>query len=165
MLTRRCGRKFRRPFAPGRRIRYAGYISPRSLATLVTMAASTSRPGTYVVPPRFGISAILALTTLFAFVFAILKGFEAHPVTYLFFGTLGVTICLAQMFFGKVPRVSSIVAGALLLPFWVFVTGLSSNSSRMAVPVFEITIGIGPVTLFFAAVIGAIVGYLTGTVM
>ena len=121
---------------------------------------SSNQHGTYAVPQRFGISAILALTTLFAFVFAILKGFEAPAVVYLFFGTLGVTICLAQMFFGRVPRVSSIVSGALLLPFWVFTTAWAGDS-RMSMHVLNQALIIAPFTLVF----GAILGYLTGTVM
>lgn len=132
------------------------------------MAANSTleRHGAYAVPQRFGISAILALTTLFACVFAILKGFEASPVSYLFFGTLGVTICLAQMFFGRVPRVSSIVAGSILLPFWVFVTALFFDpptrvTMQMARFIVNEALIVAPVTI----IAGAILGYLTGAVM
>ena len=127
------------------------------------MAASlhASKNGTYSVPQRFGISAILALTTLFAFLFAGLRAFNAPPVFYLFFGTLAVTICLAQMIFGQVPRLSSIASGAILLPFWVFVTAIIDEGSGGGRNAIGWAVASAPFTL----IAGAILGYLAGTVM
>jgi hypothetical protein len=127
------------------------------------MAAPLHAPknGTYSVPQRFGISAILALTTLFAFVFAGLRAFNAPTVLYLFFGTLAVTICLAQMVFGQVPRLSSIASGALLLPFWVFVIAIWEESAGGGRNAIGWAVGLAPFTL----IAGAILGYLAGTVM
>lgn len=131
------------------------------------MAATSAseRHGVYVVPQRFGISAILALTTLFAGVFAILKGFEASPALYLYFGTLGVSICLGQMFFGRVPRMTSIVAGTILLPFWVFVTAnYFEPQTWLAIFVTDYTRSNPLIVAPIALACGAIVGYLAGTV-
>lgn len=132
------------------------------------MAATpaSERHGAYAVPRRFGISAILALTTLYACVFAILKGYEALPVYYLFFGTLGVTTCLAQMYFGRVPRISSVVAGAILLPFWVFISAIYFEPPTrfvmfLSAYVVENVLSVTP----FLIVGGAIIGYLAGAVM
>lgn len=132
------------------------------------MAANSTleRHGAYAVPQRFGISAILALTTLFACVFAILKGFEAHPVFYLYFGTLGVSICLAQMFFDRVPRVCSIVAGALLLPFWVFVTAIFYDPPTMVMYyTMDYILRNSAITAPLTLVCGGFIGYLAGAVM
>ena len=117
--------------------------------------------GTYSVPQRFGISAILALTTLFAFLFAGLRAFNAPAVFYLFFGTLAVTICLAQMIFGQVPRLSSIASGALLLPFWVLVTAIIEEISGGGYNAIGFAVASAPFTL----IAGAFLGYLAGTVM
>ena len=127
------------------------------------MAASfhAAPNGTYSVPQRFGISAILALTTLFGFLFAGLRAFNAPPVVYLFFGTLAISICLAQMVFGKVPRLSSIIAGAVLLPFWVLVTAILEERNGSWYSPLEFAIYSTPFTLFG----GAFLGYLAGTVM
>src|SRR5262245_16214889 len=119
-----------------------------------------SRKGTYSVPQRFGISAILALTTLFAFIFAGLRAFNAPAVVYFFFGTLAVSICIAQMVFGKVPRLSSIAAGAVLLPFWTLVMAIIRADS-VSFDAVAMAISAAPFTL----IAGAVLGYLAGTVL
>jgi hypothetical protein len=102
----------------------------------------------------------LALTTLFAFVFAILRGFEAPAAMYLFSGTLAVAICLAQMIFGSVPRVASITAGVVLLPVWVIVAALLEEGQGGRGFVTEALTSI-PCT----ALAGGLIGYLAGAVM
>ena len=103
---------------------------------------------TYHVPTRFGMSGLLAITTLMGVVFGILRNFtgglnfhfdpyeETHPIAYLFLALLALATCLAQMRYGGVPRAASCAAGAILFPlcicatvlfqwgFWVFLQTL-----------------------------------------
>jgi hypothetical protein len=73
----------------------------------------------YVVPQRFGLSAILGIMTALALLFGIMRWLEADAGWYLFFGAQSVVICLVQMFHGKTPRSASAVAGAILAPLFV----------------------------------------------
>ena len=83
--------------------------------------AVLNRPPDFVVPKTFGMSAILGIMTALAVVFACLRWLDVWPVFYFFYSALALVICMAQMFYGKTPRVASIVAGAILLP--VFTLG------------------------------------------
>jgi len=107
----------------------------------------------YVVPKRFGLTAILALLTTLAVVFGALRYANAPPVVYLFIGSEIVAICLVQIFFGSAPRGGSALTGAILLPFWVIVF-LDTASIPAAWQVAFI------VTLIAA---GALLGYCIGT--
>lgn len=75
----------------------------------------------YTVPKRFGMAAIVALFTALGVLFAILRYWQASPAVYLFVSSEVVAICLAQIIIGAAPRGVSILTGALLLPFWVYV--------------------------------------------
>lgn len=67
----------------------------------------------YRVPTRFGMSGILAITTLMAVLFGVLRNFPGimnlaineqvatHPVVYLFFSVLMLSTCFVQMFYGS----------------------------------------------------------------
>lgn len=72
----------------------------------------------YSVPQRFGLSELLALTTLFAVCFGILKFYEAPVEIYLFLGVVATIVSFAQMVSRDAPRQVSIIAGALTLPFF-----------------------------------------------
>src|SRR5262245_31385315 len=80
--------------------------------------AAVQRPPDFVVPKTFGMSAILGIMTALAMLFACLRWVDAWPVFYFFFSALALVICLAQMFYGKTPRLASIVAGAITLPLF-----------------------------------------------
>jgi hypothetical protein len=108
----------------------------------------------YVVPRRFGMSAILGIITALAVLFGWFHWSEAHPVQYLFFGVEALLICLAQMFYGQTPRAASAAAGAIILPIFLIAAALFSDS-RMGAGIFCF--------LFMSVPAGAFLGYITGT--
>jgi hypothetical protein len=78
--------------------------------------ASSAVTAQYAVPKRFGMAGILALTTLMAVLFGLLRSVGAHPFVYVFVGVLALVTCLVQMRYGEVPRVASMLAGAVVMP-------------------------------------------------
>lgn len=126
-----------------------------SIAGGVQQAAqSLSRAPDYVVPKRFGMSAILGIMTALAGVFGVLRFVNAEPFFYAFFAIQSLTICLAQMFYGKTPRLASTVAGAVILPLFTIVASRFSENLN-AEEIVCMTIGFVP--------FGALLGYITGT--
>ena len=107
----------------------------------------------YTVPRRFGLSAVLALTTIFAILFGALNYMHAPPAVYLFVATEISAICLVQMF-GSAPRTGSALTGAVLLPFW---TAISLASYLNQVSFAVIIVGCAIVAVF-----GALLGYCIG---
>jgi hypothetical protein len=124
----------------------------------VTVAAQpVESPRVYHVPRRFGLLAVMTFLTAFSLLFAVLRVMEHPPGTYLGLGTFGVVIAGLQMSFGKVPRVASISAGALLLPLTILGVALL-NSGWIAVLHFL------PGFPFMVA-FGGLFGYLVGTLV
>ncbi len=115
--------------------------------------AALHRPPDFVVPKTFGMSAILGIMTALAVLFACLRWLDAWPVFYFFFSALALVICLAQMFYGKTPRLASIVAGAIALPLFSLGAALFDNDFGPAI--LCLVVGFVP--------FGALMGYLTGT--
>ena len=110
----------------------------------------------YRVPQRFSIAEILAMMTVFAFLFGALRYFRAPATLYLFLGTQAVVVCLVQMRFGSVPRGASMLVGCVFLPVWAWAAttfgGLDFPSS------FQ-----GTVTdVLIAVLFGGLLGYCTG---
>jgi hypothetical protein len=115
--------------------------------------AALQRPPDFVVPKTFGMSAILGIMTALAMLFACLRWLDAWPVFYFFFSALALVICLAQMFYGKTPRLASIVAGAVTLPLF-----------SLGAVLFDDDVHPGFLCLLIGFVpFGAFMGYLTGT--
>lgn len=117
-----------------------------------------SRKADYVVPQRFGMSAILGIMTALGVLFGGLRLMDAAPVVYLFFGLQAIIICIAQMFQGHSPRAASALAGAILLPLFLFVSAAYFSRD----PGGNVLAG----AICFAVVgvpFGAFLGYLTGT--
>ncbi len=113
------------------------------------------RPPDFAVPKTFGMSAILGIMTALALLFAVLRRLNAFPEVYFFLSGLAIAICLAQMTYGKAPRLASVVAGGLILPIVFIVAAvLSGNTTRIGVAIL-IAIPLIPC--------GALLGYLTGT--
>ena len=112
------------------------------------------RQQTYVVPQRFGMSAILGIMTALAVLFGVLQSLDAHAFTYLFLGVLSLVICLVQMCFGGVPRIASVAAGTIV--FAVFV---------LSIPLAAPRVPVGLVVFLFVLSLpfGGLLGYLTGT--
>lgn len=114
-----------------------------------------AQPAQYMVPQRFGMSGILGMMTALALLFALLRQLDAHPMVYLFFGLLGPVIGIAQMLNNARPRVASVVAGTILVPL-LLGTGLvwdPADPSALAILC----------AMFFAAPLGAFLGYVVGT--
>lgn len=112
-------------------------------------------PAQYVVPQRFGMSAIIGITTALAVLFGCFHWSGAYPQVYLFFGVQSIVICLVQMFYGKTPRAASVIAGAIVAPSFAMITPWLT----------EVEIERGEVLCMMIAgvPIGAFLGYLTGT--
>jgi hypothetical protein len=112
-----------------------------------------NRPPDFVVPKRFGMSAILGIMTALAVLFGCLRWINAFPVLYFFFGVQALAICLVQMFYGQTPRLASIIAGAIILPVFTIVAAVFSDQGNPGLVCAAI--GFVPV--------GGLLGYLTGT--
>ncbi len=108
----------------------------------------------YAVPRQFGLSAVLAFTTIFAFVFGVLNYMHAEAIVYLFVATEIAAICLVQIVFPSAPRRASALTGAMLLPFWTAIW-YANHLSR--VPLFWLLVVGGNLAVF-----GALLGYLIG---
>ena len=113
------------------------------------------RPAQYVVPQRFGMSAIMGITTALAILFGCFHWAGADPRAYLFFGVQSIVICLVQMFYGKTPRAASAIAGAIVAPAFAMITPWLTQGEIEGGEVFCMMIAGVP--------IGAFLGYLTGT--
>jgi hypothetical protein len=115
-----------------------------------------AQPAEYMVPQRFGMSAILGMMTALALLFALLRALDAHPAIYLFFGSLGLVISTAQMLNNARPRVASVVAGAILVPLmWAVLLAMD----RRGPPLLAIAC-----IAIVATPVGAFLGYAAGTV-
>jgi hypothetical protein len=113
-------------------------------------------PAQYVVPKRFGISAILGIMTALAILFGAMHWLDAMPVWYLFFGAQSIVICIVQMFHGRSPRKASAIAGAIMGPLFMLGTAwLTQWYGNKAAEVLCITLMMVPC--------GAFLGYLNGT--
>jgi hypothetical protein len=110
---------------------------------------------TYHVPKRFGMSAILGITTALALLFGLLRWLSAPEAMYLFFGTQAMVICVAQMRYGDVPRQASVIAGAIMLPMFLIGYAMFVPMPRMGEEFACLVVGSLP--------LGAFLGYATGT--
>jgi hypothetical protein len=115
----------------------------------------TEVPAEYVVPKRFGMSAILGITTAIALLFGCLRFLQAEPGWYLFFGVQTIIICLVQMFHGKAPRKASAIAGAIIAPLFLMGTAWFGWQDTPAEAVLCVMVMMVPC--------GAFAGYLHGT--
>lgn len=114
-------------------------------------------PDTYRVPERFGLAAILALMTLMSVLFGMLRWLEAPAPVFIVLSLLVLVISLVQMRWGWVPREGSMAAGAAVLTLSVFVGALVEGGlmSLSWLIVASPCLAVG----------GALLGYLTGTVL
>jgi|GEM_PF-3769309 hypothetical protein len=108
----------------------------------------------YVVPQRFGLAAILGMTTALAILFGCMRFLDAEPGWYLFYGFQSIVICIVQMFHGRSPRKASAIAGAVMGPLFLLGTAMFAWDEP-AGSVLCLTIMMIPC--------GAFLGYLNGT--
>ena len=118
-------------------------------------AIRVNRPPDFVVPKTFGMSAILGIVTALAVLFGFMRWLDAWPVLYFFFAVEAIVICIAQMVYGKAPRVASMLAGVVILPLFTIVAATFMHSQDPVGLVLFVVIGSVPC--------GALLGYLTGT--
>jgi hypothetical protein len=148
------------PYGPGAATAYAasqaGQEPATGLAALFTYHAPA--PAQYMVPRRFGMSAILGIMTALAILFGCFRMLNAEPVVYLFFGMQTLVICFVQMLNGKTPRLASSIAGAVLVPLFLMLFMIMSGRRWDIGRMMFVTI-----SLAFAIPVGAFLGYLTGT--
>jgi protein-S-isoprenylcysteine O-methyltransferase Ste14 len=107
----------------------------------------------YQVPSRFSLTAIMGLLTVLAVIFGALRAVEAPAVVYLFVGSEIVAICLVQILVGSAPRGGSALTGAILLPFWVYLT----LRTPAVPPLLEFVL----IVILF--LFGGLMGYCIGT--
>jgi|GEM_PF-4148850 len=119
------------------------------------LARLMSADATYHVPPRFGTSAIIGITTLLALLFALFRAVDLHPLNYVFTTLLLFIVVLVQMRWGHVARPASIAAGAIWFP--LFVLTLAAFAERSEV-FWGVCCGL-PVIV----PVGGFLGYLAGT--
>lgn len=113
-------------------------------------------PAQYVVPKRFGLSAILGIMTALAILFGAMHWLDAMPVWYLFFGAQSIVICIVQMFHGQSPRKASAIAGAIMGPLFMLGSAwLTAWYNSNAAGLLCLTLMMVPC--------GAFLGYLNGT--
>lgn len=112
----------------------------------------------YSVPRRFGMSAIIALVTMFAIMFGILNAikleiteFELPLTVHLFFGTLLMLVWIAQMRFTKSARWASVLVGAVLMPLFILLS--AGHPTRPG--------QLGLVVIVFGG-LGGVIGYCMG---
>lgn len=96
----------------------------------------------------------MAFTTIFAVLLGILRMYDAPVGFYVFFGVMGCTVCGAQMINNSVPRLVSVLVGAVCLP-------LTAISYAV---IGEMRVTEAVIMAPCLAVPGALVGYLMGTV-
>jgi hypothetical protein len=109
----------------------------------------------YVVPRRFGMSAILGIMTALSLVYGGLFWADAWPVFYGFTAVQVLIVCLVQMCYGNTPRAASAVAGALTAPLFMMLAAVLSADPIPAAAVVCLMLALVP--------FGAFLGYLTGT--
>lgn len=104
---------------------------------------------------------MLAITTLMAVLFGILRSFNAHPAAYIFLGLLALVTCLVQMRYGELPRVASMLAGVLVMflcALGLFLFGVYFDR-RFDLDDIGWLVFASPILAGF----GAFFGYLSGT--
>ena len=131
-------------------------------------ASSGGQKSQVGVPRRFSVGTLMVMVTMFAVLFAVLKTWNAKPtecvVIATFFFVVGTAQCL--MYGGKNPRKASLVAGAwanaLLTMADVLVT---LYASHLNLPGWWMLGGLVGFLgyLVIQACVGAIAGYLAGT--
>lgn len=131
----------------------------RSGVFLISVEAVPQRE--YVVPNRFGMTAIMGLVTALALIFGVLRYAGVHPTVYLFVVSEIVGICLAQIFLSSEryadsmltgPRAGSALTSAILFPFWTYVI----LGSPQFEPIQHLLLVAGLICF------GALIGYCVG---
>jgi len=108
------------------------------------------------VPRRFGVGTLVLVTTMFAVLFAAMRTYGVHPITFgaiaVFFA--GVGLAQAVLFVGRSPRAASVVAGAVLTPALSLGIGIWVDGTP--------PLSLAMIACVFLAILGAGLGYLAG---
>jgi hypothetical protein len=105
---------------------------------------------------------MLVVTTLFTSLCAVLKWTEIHIAGFVFITTLLGFVGILQFALDKVPRTASILAGSVFLPVAIFGTLLMRGEFDLLTTAYLGELIFGGMVLFL---LGAIVGYLAGTLV
>jgi len=108
----------------------------------------------YTVPRRFGLSSVIALTTIFAMLFGSLNFMRAAPVDYLFLSLGIAAVCLVQIVFVSIARIGSALTGTIMLPVWA--------SIRFSSELHRASTAENVIWCVFAIFLGTLVGYCIG---
>jgi hypothetical protein len=126
-----------------------------------------SRPDfeiTYTVPKRFGMRTLLVVTALCGGLLAIAKTTAVPTGVMVFYSLFLAAVCVSQMLFERMPRLASILTGAIYMPAVIFGAEFlpvgTEDLLRQVLPRFDTD-----QSLMWIVVIGGFLGYLTGTVM
>ena len=130
-------------------------------------AAWYEKPATGV-PRRFGMTALFAIMTLYAIVFAIMQSLDTNPTAFTIIAVLltGVGAGQTLLFGGKSPRIASVCAGAMLFPLEI-VAAIVYHSLFWPRPSFStveqaVIIVAIVVAIVFCIPAGGFLGYLAG---
>jgi len=116
-------------------------------------------PRQFGVPRQFDIGTLLVITAMYAVLFAVLRAFEATPLTFTFIALFFTSVGLGQaiLFEGRRPQRASVIVGACFLSCWALVSELLWPSPRPRLSTGDI--------LWFsllASLPGALLGYTCG---
>jgi len=111
----------------------------------------------YSVPRRFGLGSLFVVVAFFAVLFGVMRLFMAPPVVMAYVGLQVVAAGVMQWFFRKHPRLTSAMAGAVLLPVTIICYAAIDRASEDAFAVVAASPCI--------AIFGAFCGYAAGTLI
>ena len=126
--------------------------------------AAWDEKGATGVPRRFSMSALFAMMTLYAVVFAVMQSLDTNPTVFTAIAVLltGVGAGQTLLFGGKLPRAASVCVGAVLLPLEILAAAVYYYLSSPRAS-FSAEYGIGIVVVMIICVpVGGFLGYLAG---
>ena len=131
------------------------------------MQSTRPRPGEpYVVPKRFGLRTLLFVTTAFGLVFAAAKSTPAPAVALIFYSSFLFFISVSQMAIPKLPRMASIVAGAMFMPAAVYGASYTPLGSEFILQILpRMSTQNEFLWMAWLVIIGGFLGYLGGTLL
>lgn len=112
------------------------------------------------VPRRFSMTALFAMMTLYAVVFAVMQSVDAGSTVFIVIAVLltGVGIGQTLLFDGKFPRVASVCTGAVLFPLEIVAAIVYHNLSSPS----SVDLGIIILATVISVPAGGLFGYLAG---
>jgi ClpA/ClpB-like protein len=125
--------------------------------------ARYAKPATGV-PRRFSMAALFAMMTLYAVIFAIMQSLDTNPVVFTAIAVLltGVGAGQTLLFGGKLPRISSVCAGAVLFPLEIMAAIVYYYLSSPRASFSPADLFVVFIAMVFCIPLGGFLGYLAG---